>query len=315
MTVAILGGTTLDIFVWGLSQLPQIDATGDEFTARSLTEVGRPPVFTIGGNAGNAAYVLSRLGCEVRLSTSIGDDLPGRLVKEWLRSAGCQWTILPPTDHTAVNIITIDKRQQRYSFFHPVRIESPAALAQLRHLSFEPGDHLLLTGYPHPDLPVLKAWAEHAHAHGASVALDIGPVLAGFSLKILGPLLPLLDLLYGNTQELRGLEPEDPEERIVEVLLRHLRRGLVVKRGSVGATFVDRQGRTDTPAFPVRLVTSVGAGDAFNAAFTYKYLLQKTNPAESLRFASALVAIMLGRGLGPLAAPDAQEVKAFLQSI
>ncbi|MBI3975638.1 MAG: carbohydrate kinase family protein, partial [Armatimonadetes bacterium] len=77
MVVTILGGTTMDVFVSGLPRLPQMDPAGDEFTVTSLVEVPRPPVFTIGGNGANAGCVLATLGCQVRLVTSLGADLPG----------------------------------------------------------------------------------------------------------------------------------------------------------------------------------------------------------------------------------------------
>ena len=311
MAVTVLGGTTLDLLAAGLPRLPAADEAGDEFTDRSLVHLPTAPVVTIGGNGGNAAYALARLGCPVHLVTSLGRDPLGQAALGWLEAAGCQVTLLPP-ELTSVNVSATDTAARRACFFFPVATDREAALACLDGFRFQPGDHLLVTGYPHPEEEVTAAWAARARQAGATVSLDVGPAVAGFTLDRLEPLLDLLDLLFCNERELAVLAAGQDGEALAERLATALGEGLVVKRGAAGATFHGRAGRAHVPAFRVPATVTVGAGDTFNAGVVFASLARPAPPRERLRFGAATAALMLQAGRGVLGAPTSAEVEAFL---
>lgn len=74
MAVVALGGTTFDP---ARVRARHLAAPGcrDEFSSRSLVNLPAVPVASIGGNAGNTAYALARLGCIV--TGPIAPRVPG----------------------------------------------------------------------------------------------------------------------------------------------------------------------------------------------------------------------------------------------
>jgi sugar/nucleoside kinase (ribokinase family) len=306
-TIRVVGGTTFDVFASSLSRLPEVDDAGDEFTQRSLVHLEHAPALSVGGNAGNIAFVLSRLGVDTHLYTSLGHDPLGRWLAAMLEETGCEVSPLPPRQ-TSFNFVATDVRGGRRSYFHPVQLETESALRLLDSTPIGASDHLVLAGYPHPPVAVLKAWASRAHASGASVSLDIGPATAGVTLSALVHLLPHLDLLFCNERELVALDTGERPSSIADYLAREVGLGLVIKRGQVGSEFIGRNERITMPATPIQARITVGAGDAFDAGVIHARFKEEADMAKSLRFATALVAFILRRGRGVAGAPTASEV-------
>lgn len=314
MAVLLLGGTTFDQLAQDLPELPAVDDDLDQFTERSLVHLAEPIAVSVGGNAGNAAYTLARLGCRARLYTSLGHDLFGDTLEAWFKDVGCAVTPLAPKQ-TSFNFVATDVAARRYSFFFPVPVDGDAALDQLEDLVVGSGDHLMLAGYPHPDARVMYRWAERARGAGATVSVDIGPRLAGFTLDQITPLLPLLDVLFCNDGELAALAPSLSGWELKRLLAEQLAHGLVVKHGADGAEFIGRDEHVSVNAFPVRAAATVGAGDAFNAGYVFSWQEDKGGTRDRLRFAAAVAALVLERRRGVLRAPTAEEVRGFLMSV
>ena len=309
----VIGGTTFDVLTSGLARLPEVDPAGDEFTDTSLVHLEEAPVQSVGGNGGNLAVTLARLGAKTHLCTSLGDDALGRSLVAWLEEAGCELSLLPPRQ-TSFNFVATDVEGRRRSFFFPVALDTGSALKLLDRTRFDTGDHLALAGYPHPSPIVLASWAERARAAGATVSLDICPVTARFSLSSLVPLLPHLDILFCNQRELAALDTEQDPRRLTDYLSRDSGVGLVLKRGPAGAAFFGGDERIEVPAHPSNARITVGAGDSFDAGFIYSKYRQGVAAEVSLRFASALVAHVLEKGRGVSGAPTAAEVRLFQET-
>jgi sugar/nucleoside kinase (ribokinase family) len=310
VTFFAVGGTTFDLLASGLQELPRADSAGDEFTDRSLVHLPQTPVTTVGGNAGNAAYALARLGCPVHLVTPLAEDLFGRQLCSWLAEAGCQVWALPASE-TSINVVATDLAYRRVSFFRPVEVDAAAALDALDRLPLASGDHVLLTGYPHPPDEVLLAWASRARHVGASVALDIGPGVAGLTISRLVPLLSTVDVLFGTRAEVSMVDVRSGPDEMADRLAMMVLSGLVVKDGAAGAEFRSPRRRVRVPAFPVDAASSVGAGDVFDAAYI---AAEATDPARRLRFAAAAAALMLHRRRGVRGTPSRADIEKFLQT-
>lgn len=306
-TIRVIGGTTFDVLASSLSRLPEVDDAGDEFTERSLVHLEHAPALSVGGNAGNIAFVLSRLGVDTHLYTSVGDDPLGRLLAAMLEETGCDLSPVPPC-RTSFNFVATDLQGGRRSYFHPVQLETESALRLLDNTPIGAGDHLVLAGYPHPPMAVLEAWASRAHDSGASVSLDIGPATAGVTLSALVHLLPHLDLLFCNERELVALDTGQQPSSIADYLSREVGLGLVIKRGQVGSEFIGRDQRITMPTTPSQARITVGAGDAFDAGVIHASFKEGADMETSLRFATALVAFILQRGRGVAGAPTASEI-------
>lgn len=260
MSLAIVGGSTIDLIFTSVERLPQWPKH-TEFTPDNLVLLSEPPITTIGGNGANAALIAARSGAKVVLYTSIGEDPFGNLVRGWLEESGCR-VISEKRSSTPINITAANRKHGRATFFYsPVAPEIPSVRA-LANCS-----HLLVCGWPHPErlaerLPELRR-------RGKYVALDAGPILEGsWDVEVFTGILQGVDLLLLNEHELKTLL----KARTTRSAIRHLRGAfagdVVLKRGADGVVWyaAGAEQPVTVPAPVVRVANTVGAGDSFNGA-------------------------------------------------
>ena len=313
----VIGTTNADLIVSGMERLPR--GEGDEFTASSLVFCDEPLTMILGGNGGNSAYVLARLGAPVALASAIGADGLGDTLAGWLADVGVEMEALvrSATHATASTTILVDPAEHRLSFHHPGASWAFEA-ADVRSGLIEQADVLLASSYP-----LLEKWRPDgfrqvmalAHRHGATTALDIGPAIGEpATLDELTPMLPDVDYLIANAYELAVCTGTD---RVEEGMARALEAGaacVVVKKGKAG-TVVRRADKAEAeavPGFPVEARTTVGAGDAFNAGFLFG-IREGWGLFRSVRFGNATAALVVSAAQGVLGAPDRARVQALLE--
>lgn len=150
-------------------------------------------------------------------------------------------------------------------------------------------------------------------AHGGTVSFD--PNLRKEMLgdpdqaSAVAAVLDATDLFLPSGDELfLGLDTQDEDEALAAHAA--LGRVVVLKRGALGATYVDAMQRIDRPGFPADEIDPTGAGDCFDGAFVALWR-RGTPPAEALRLACAAGALAVTRR-GPMeGAATAAEIAAF----
>lgn len=311
----VIGTTNVDLLIDAPAR-PRGD--GDEFTTDSLVFCDAPLRTTLGGNGGNSAYVLARLGVTVRLGSAIGRDPMGDLVEGWLAAAGVDRSALVrhPEAATATTTIVTDAAHNRSSYHHrgPLATFGPEDLPPE---AFAHTDGLLLSSYP-----LLLGWEAASLARlfgalrrrGALTALDIGPAVEPPArLRELSGALPDVDLLLCNEHELCVFAETDDLEEAVARVRRAGPRHLVLKRGRRGATVYGAR-ETDAlhvPGFHVPVRSTVGAGDAFNAGLLCG-LLRGGDLARAVRLGHAVAALVVSAPGGILGSPTLRAAEAFL---
>ena len=312
--LTVIGNTTVDIFVRGIQRLP--DRAEDEFSNASFVWTHEPVVPTLGGNAGNTAYVFASLGGQARLWSAVGTDPQGELAIGWLRRAGVDTEGLEIREDVGTSTTTVisDLALRRHTYHYP---GASQVYRPHRRSPGGPGDWLLATGYT-----LLPGWRGtpiadllmRAHESGISTALDFGPALtAPVTRDELLPMLPGLSLLISNRFELEQATRLDMEEGAAWALSGGA-GAVVVKLGVEGAAIFGSDGTAvRVPCFPTEVSGTVGAGDAFNAGLLFAHS-KGAALEESARFGNATAALVIGSLSGILDAPSAVAVRSLVQN-
>jgi len=100
----------------------------------------------------------------------------------------------------------------------------------------------------------------------------------------------LIDYYLPSAEELRAVWGGKDIKEAAKNAGKYTKAVIIVKDGKNGAIGFTQNKFTEIPAFKVRSLNTIGAGDAFNAAFL-KAQSMNLNLAESIRFACAAAAI------------------------
>jgi sugar/nucleoside kinase (ribokinase family) len=281
--VLIAGNLTQDILVWPV----------DDVVFNRTTWVDDIAV-SIGGNGANTAYAIARLGGRVRLAGTIGDDEAGRTVTGQLKDAGVDIAAVRfhslPTPLTVV-IVRSDAAR---AFLHrpgASREAFPEALEFTAELTAGCSHFHLANPFAMPLMrPQAGDTIERARRAGLTTSLDTGWDALGQWLKVIGPCLAHLDLLFVNEEESEKLTGEaDPS---CGARFFHARGvgAVVVKRGAKGCLVSEGGAQTLVPGYAIHAVDTTGAGDCFAGAFLAA-LQRGLDGSASARLANAAGAL------------------------
>ena len=311
----VVGNLVADVFLSGMQTMPGVG--GDEYLTSNVAMFPRAPVLTIGGNCGNAAYVLATLGERVGAFGATGDDDFGRMLRGWLGGRGVSIEhVKTSAASTSMTVVATDEKLNRVAYHHAGANddfslgEIPAALLSRARV-------LLVTSYPicarMRDSEALRQTLEAARAAGAITALDIGPDISErLRMAEIAAALPHLDYLLCNAHELSAFTGcDDVDAGIVQVRAAGV-RCVVAKRGKAGARVGDAAGLIDVPGFAVEARFTVGAGDSFDAGFLLG--VSKNWPhVECARFGNAVAALIVTGSNGVLGAPSYDKVLELIR--
>ena len=305
--VLCVGDMVADIFSSPLTRLPE---PGELVLSDKIT------VFP-GGNALNTAIALRRLGENVAVAGSIGDDSLGRLLLDQIQTQGLdvRGVRREPAGRTASTFILRAEGEDR-RFIHSLGVASTFSGEHVLPELIPDNGIMLVGGYLK-----LGAWDDkvladlmcHAQQRNCKVVLNI--CIAQDSGVDPGRCLSLLkrvDVFVPNEDEAGILTGETVLELQAKALLRAGSRVVVITRGEQGLFADDGQRTVEMGIFQVPIVDPSGCGDCFTAGLIAA-MLRGWDTVRSLEFASAVGAIgatALGCTDG---VPSFSEVECFLE--
>ncbi len=251
---------------------------------------------------------VAKLGHPAGLIACVGDDDFGWLNIERLRRDGVDTAaIRVHPDHVTGSAFVRYRSDGERDFVFNIK---NSASGQTR---ITPEAQRLLSGCAHlhimgsslfssPLIDEARKAIEQVKAQNGTVSFD--PNVRKEMLNIPGMraalemMLHHCDLFMPSGPELMLLTEATTEDGAIEEILGLGVSGIVVKRGSAGASFHDRAQALHVPAFGVAEVDPTGAGDCFGATFV-TCRQQGRNVADSLRYANASGALAVGRR-GPM---------------
>jgi ribokinase len=305
MTIMVLGSINTDITAYG-RVLPRLGETvlADRYEME------------LGGKGANQAAAASRLGAKVEFVGRVGTDAFGELAMARLAEFGVS------TSHstrdaghaTGIAIIGVDGQGH-----NAITVVSGANMRigenELREvLPVLERSKVLMLQLEIP-LATCQAAAGAARRRGVKVVFDPAPAPAiGLPADLYG----LIDVITPNETEaeaLLGYQPKTIEEaaRAARELVVKGARGAILTLGARGAYAAGEGGEAFIPPFAVTPVSTVAAGDCFNAGLAVA-LSEGMGLIDAARFASACGALSTTKAGSAASAPTRLEVERLLNS-
>lgn len=316
--VAVVGSLNADLTV-----------VTERLPAPGETVPGEPLAVRAGGKSANQAVAAALAGAETSMVGAVGDDANGVMLLHSLAAAGVNAAgVRTAPVATGTAVITVDGHGENTIVVSPgangeLSVSDVVAHRELLEaaavlgLCLEVGDGALL--------------AAQEIVAGAAVARDADT--GGKSVLNTSPLRPHADELRSNadvlivnehelaaivnadfsgretSSELVDLSPEGIARAVVGVGIHRA----VVTLGPTGAVVVDNGQVTAVPAFPVQVVDTTGAGDAFMGSLMAA-MASGVGLAEGAALASAFAAIATTRPGAQASYPGADQLGEFLSS-
>jgi len=218
----------------------------------------------VGGSPLNVAVGFARLGRDIDFLTRIGDDPYGRRIADYVNASGVQLVSeSQPAERTATARAAIGKDgSAHYMFDLDWQLSGTPVVAP--PLFVHTGS---IAAVQEPGCLAVAALVDTYHI-SATITFDpnVRPSLIAerdLARERIEHLVERSDIVKVSEEDLRWIDPDRPPERIAQAWLARGPAVVAVTMGGQGAAAVCAAGEVRVPARQVRVIDTVGAGDAF----------------------------------------------------
>ena len=302
--ICVIGSANVDHTL----ALPRLPHPGETVSGGML-------LTNLGGKGANQAVAARKLGAEVRMLGAVGEDGPGREIRERLDAAGIDVTgiVAVPDAATGTALIFVDAEGR-----NQIGV-APGANHRLTVEMLRPYEGAIawadvVVCQLETPLPVVRWALEEAHRHGVRAILNPAPVR-----ELPDDLLGLVAYLTPNEGEAAALAgiPIGDMDSARGAGRRLLERGaatVIVTLGGEGALVCQRDRIVHFPAFKVAVVDTTAAGDAFTGALAVGLAAGGTLD-EAVPLAAATAALSCTRRGAQDSLPERADVERFLRAL
>jgi ribokinase len=294
--IAVVGSLNMDLVVRAARHpLPGETILGGDF-------------FTFpGGKGANQAVAAARLGGHVKMIGRVGTDTFGHALLQALAQDGVDTSYVERDQQapSGVALITVDAAGQNTIV---VASGANARVTPEDVAAAEPafvGASVLVLQLECPLVAVAYA-IELAQQHGLQVILNPAPAQ-----PLDSDLLAHVDYLIPNQTELALLTGLGSTDAAVCRLQGLGVRCIILTLGKDGALAIEGQSRVHLPAYPVTVVDTTAAGDAFIGAFAVA-LAEGRSTREAAEWGNAAGALAVTRAGAQPSLPTRVELEGFL---
>jgi ribokinase len=255
MTVIVFGSINMDLVV----RSPQLPKAGQTLIGESFTTAA-------GGKGANQAVACAKLGAVTRMIGCVGDDSFGATLLDGMKTVEVSTSTVSVIQgiSTGVALITVDEHGENTIII----VAGANGLLRCDLVYVEPvldGATVLLLQLE-VDLNAVIETAQLARQRGITVILDPAPAQ-----PLPDALYQSIDIITPNESEAEVLVSfpvydEASANRAAQILLDRGPANVIIKMGSKGAYWANRQGGKFFPAYAVNAIDTVAAGDAFNGS-------------------------------------------------
>ncbi len=264
-------------------------------------------VITGGGCAANAAVAIARLGGRVAFAGPLGggnDPVSVRIVAD-LTTEGidCSGAVRVEGGTASVSLILLDALGEKTIATRRGVKLGDVLPADADKLVADADAVLVDNRFPEFVTAVCRA----AAPRNIPVVIDLDQAT-----RVDDPLLTLGTHVIASVEALRATTGIDDDGAGLQRLAEKLKCFLAVTDGPHGIYWLDAGQVRHMPAFKVKAIDSLGAGDAFHGGFTLA-LAEGRDLEGAMRFAGATAALKCTKFGGASGAPKRAEVDEFLK--
>jgi sulfofructose kinase len=265
-------------------------------------------IITGGGCAANAAVAIARLGGRAAFAGPLGgsdDAVSNRILEDLAREAvDCSGVARVNGGTASVSLILLDAAGEKTIATRRGSQLGNVAPADAAALVADADALLIDNRMPEFVTAVCRA----AQARKIPVVIDLD-----LATRPDDPLLKLGTHVIASVEALSATTGLKGPEAALRKLAEHVSGFVAVTDGPNGVYWLEGGALKHLAAFAVKVIDSLGAGDAFHGAFTLALAEGRTLP-QAMRFASAAAAVKCSKFGGGGAAPTRAEVEQFLKA-
>jgi len=267
--------------------------------------------FDGGGLVGTAMVAAARLGARVGFCGTAGTDESAEIKLRSMVQSGIDLSHLcrrpGPEDQVVIVYVHADTGERQFAGIQP-RPSTPLQVQELDHDYITAADYLHIDGFQYEASLQAAKWMREA---GKTVVMD-GSKTDGPVSDRHRKLIEYVDVLITGSGYARGLTGITDIWEAGRAVMDLGPRIFVETVGEEGSYTITREERFHTPAFPVDVMDTTGAGDVFHGAYIVG-MLHGWDLRQIAQFSTAVSAIKCTRLGGRAGIPDLTSTLRFLQ--
>lgn len=255
--------------------------------------------YDIGGGASNAAVNFSNLGLNTGIVVKLGGDLTAKAVLQRFeeRNVDSSMVIQSPDEKSGYSMILISYEGDRTVLMYR-GANSTIKLNEIDLEKIKQSKWVYIASLSGDSNNILDELAEFAENNGVNMAFNPGTAQLKRSTECLKKVLEKAEILILNRDEASlatGIPNNPPDnvtlddENLKEMIFKLKSYGsgvVVITEGKRGAYAFDGKTLYHSPTFPSKVVSTLGAGDAFASTFTASMIKFDGDIEKSLKYAS-----------------------------
>lgn len=277
------------------------------FPAPGMKVPGSEFIITGGGCAANAAVAIARLKGRVAFAGPLGgpeDAVSSRILSDLAREGiDCNGVVRVDGGTASVSLILLDATGEKtIATRRGVKLGDTVPIDAARLVA--DADAVLVDNrFPKFVFEVCRAAKERK----IPIVIDLDQ-----ETKVDNPLLALGTHVVSSTEALFATTGHKDYRDALNMLAKHVSGFLAITDGPKGVYWLEHGELRHFPAFKIKVLDSLGAGDAFHGGFTLALAEGRSLP-DIVRFASATAALKCTKFGGGSAAATRAEVEEFLK--
>jgi ribokinase len=301
--ITVIGSLVMDLVI----KLEKFPKEGDTLFGDEIN-------YYLGGKGANQAYALTRLGANTEMIGMVGNDNFGKAFIDTFKKAGTKVSNILVSDKIGTSLAVIQsnyKAENKIVVMHGANYEFSAKELKKVESVLKNSDLVItqLELRPEIEAAIINLCAKY------KVPVQLNPAPA---YKLSKNLLSKVTYITPNDLELSiltGMKTDTIEnaKKAVKKLLSLGPKNVISTLGGNGAMIGDKNGIRHIPGFKVKVVDTVGAGDAFNGGFAYA-ISKGHKIDDAVRFANAVGGLAVTKQGAFPSMPSLKQVNDLIKS-